>query len=212
MNEDLAAQLNRRVAETVAWCSCQPFVKNVCTPGDLAYICQLETAQLAGPRSAADPPISILRTPALQPPDLLGEATTFTARRVAIEMLAKARAFLLRERSAYPPAGKPQLGRGRFLLYSPDLSSQSGAALVASSGFFSWQDAPPWDTWIILVRQAAATSSSDPTASYLLSWVPPNLVEVADAGIHACSEQGLRWVEEGDPAVIHFLRYAGLMP
>lgn len=209
MSEDMVSLLNRRIAETIAWCAWQPFVKNGCTPGDLAYICQLETDQLAGPRTANDPPVGILRTPDLEPPDLFTEATTFTGRRIAIEMLAKARAQLLRERDLYPPDGRPVLGKGRLLLYNPDACDHRGDALWSSSGYFSWQDAPPWDSWIMIFRQAA--QSADAATFHLLAWVPPNLVEVAAAGIAACSTGCIQWIEEGDAAIIHYLRFAGLL-
>jgi hypothetical protein len=124
-------------------------------------------------------------------------------------MLAKARAQLLRERNAYPVAARPLLGKGRLLLYNPDRAGQDGATLAASSGYFSWEDAPPWDTWIMIFRQVA--QAHDAGSFSLLTWVPPNLVEVATAGIAACASDSIQWADESDAAIIHYLRFAGLL-
>ncbi|HEV7127270.1 MAG TPA: hypothetical protein VGN32_07490 [Ktedonobacterales bacterium] len=211
MRQDALSLLHRRIGETVAWCAWQPFVKNACTLPDLAYIWHLELAQIDAPRIGASPPVSVLRTPELEPPNFFADATTFLGRRIGVEMLAKSRALLLRERDAYPADLPVELGRGRFLLYDPNSTDEGGAALAASAGFFTGADAPPWDTWIMFLQETSQPVPGAAWASYLVSWVPPNLVEVAAAGMAVCPMGCIAWADECDTAITRFLRSANLL-
>ncbi|MGB7283267.1 MAG: hypothetical protein WBE13_13470 [Candidatus Acidiferrum sp.] len=89
----------------------------------------------------------------------------------AIQALAEKRAALLREMNVFPLAASSDLAQGRLLFYEPDYNVQDGASQYTSKGYFDERDAPPWDTWICYFDR------------YLISWVPPALLGLAQAGI-----------------------------
>jgi hypothetical protein len=72
---------------------------------------------------------------------------------------------------------------GRLLRYSPDESQECGGALIYSAGFFTWNNVPPWDTWVALEGVT------------LLSWVPEAYVPVVELGIDANPERCLTWAD-----------------
>jgi hypothetical protein len=72
---------------------------------------------------------------------------------------------------------------------------------VASRGFFDEDNTAPWDTWISYVVEAApgrdrAAPSSDYWRTYLISWVPPQLIELVDRGLDANPERCIIWADE----------------
>jgi len=84
----------------------------------------------------------------------------------------------------YPLTLTQNLHRGRLLLYLPDENLSDGAAQYASKGFFDVQNVPPWDTWVCLIER------------YLVSWVPPLLMDLASQGIDVNPEQCILWAPE----------------
>jgi hypothetical protein len=78
------------------------------------------------------------------------------------------------------------LGGGLLLVYHPTPPHSRGAARQASEGYFDEQDAPPWDTWVAYVEEAAR--------SYLVAWVPPFALGPVAAGM-AAAPHTLCWLE-----------------
>ncbi|MGE0871284.1 MAG: hypothetical protein AB7P03_22175 [Kofleriaceae bacterium] len=106
-----------------------------------------------------------------------------------------------------PPAELSQPDVGRLLVYFPDVNLCCGAAEHESHGFFDVENTPPWDTWIALGVDHNVTKTS-PYRVYLVSWVPTELVELADAGIQANPEGCIRWLEDVDVGARHELDLA----
>jgi hypothetical protein len=90
-----------------------------------------------------------------------------------------------------------ELDHGKLLVYFPDANLCCGAAQDESRGFFDIENVPPWDTWIALGvdRKVGKTS---PHRTYLVSWVPPAMIQFAEAGIEANPEHCLRWLADVD--------------
>ncbi|HEY7832463.1 MAG TPA: hypothetical protein VIG30_02755 [Ktedonobacterales bacterium] len=219
MARDLPTQFKSRISETIAWCAAQPFVANNCTEDDLRYVWQCELAQAQESDPEAQVPVSIFRTPDLQPPGFSDSATGYAERRLAIATLGELRSRLLRDHAIAVPSPAPGmapgigLGKGRLLLYDPDGTDECGAAMVASAGYFDETDAPPWDTWIAYVREQPLEESRPAHGwdSYLVCWVPPALVSVVNQGIVACSGECLAWAVDRDCAFTRLLREAGVL-
>lgn len=76
----------------------------------------------------------------------------------------------------------PDAGGGRLLIYIPEENLADGAAKYASHGFFDVDNVPPWDLWIAF------------SGGTLLSWVPPQLVELAQKGIEVNPESCIAWL------------------
>lgn len=101
-----------------------------------------------------------------------------------VETVVSKRAAQLRKNCHYPSTIDIGLEGGKLLLYAPDENLFDGAAEYSSRGFFDVDNIPPWDTWICLFEE------------YVLSWVPPQLLDLANAGIEVNPEQCILWAPE----------------
>jgi hypothetical protein len=121
-----------------------------------------------------------LRTSAIHPHASLAEARMEHEREQIVQSVIVRRSDLVgapQERSTN--TGSDQ---GRLLLYTPEENLADGAAQYASKGFFDVDNVPPWDTWVAFSH------------GILLSWVPLQLVGLAEAGIDANPEGCIRWM------------------
>lgn len=111
-------------------------------------------------------------------------------------LVAQARAYKLQERSGGGPFRESApFGDGRLLVHYPGLNLTDGAAELASEGFFDIWNLPPWDTWIAFgTRPTTQRELSE--ASFLISWVPSQLLEHADAGVGVNPEQCIAWLDD----------------
>jgi hypothetical protein len=124
-----------------------------------------------------------LRSSCLQPARF--ESGQSSAERAQIvETLSDKRAEQLRLGHFYPSPPLEGLAGGRLLLYSPDENLFDGAAQVSSKGFFDVDNIPPWDTWVCFFQR------------HLVSWVPPQLLELAGQGIDVNPEQCILWASD----------------
>jgi hypothetical protein len=122
-----------------------------------------------------------LRTPELRPEPFVSSQTN---RPVIVEALCAKRAELLRQCDAYPKFISSELAEGKLLIYGPDDNVDDGASQQQSRGYFDGKDAPPWDTWVCYFDR------------HLISWVPPSLLELVQAGIATNPVDCIRLVEE----------------
>jgi hypothetical protein len=83
---------------------------------------------------------------------------------------------------------------GRLLGYGPDETVNDGASEAVTSGFFNWEDEPPWDLWLGYIVEASGSS-------YLVSWIPPVLVQTAQDGIDVNPVACLFWLEDLEQAL-----------
>ena len=58
---------------------------------------------------------------------------------------------------------------------------------------------PAWDTWILF------------TESFLLSWIPPELVSDVQSAIDCNAEESILWAADVQHLFIHELRTYGLL-
>lgn len=207
-----------RLAETIAWCA---------------------------PRASATDPIYSLRTPALRPAafdavdvtleELPGGriAETVVQIQPIVELLAQERARWLQRDGYYPSTWAQDLAGGRLLLYDPTENLADGAATEVSSGFFSYNNIPAWDTWVCFVhdRTADAQRSArvyDARTDHqgesaigplhhesfrvcLISWIPAQFVPLVTAGINVNPELCIAWAEDLDLPLTRQLQMEGLL-
>jgi hypothetical protein len=115
-----------------------------------------------------------------------------------VERITTERARLLREHRVYPAAAAVDLAGGRLAVYFPADSLSEGHSKRVSAGFYDVDDAPPWDTWLWLVPDVRY-----PLWHYLVSWVPPELMELAGQGMASNSSDCIRWAPSEDiPAAL----------
>jgi len=115
-----------------------------------------------------------------------------------------------------PPAVTDLCG-GRLVAYFPSFNLADGAAAAESKGFFDVDNIPPYDTWVWMVQcvsrvEYADRTTSEMEASYLVAWVPPDFIALADAGIRANPESCIRWLEELDDDFVRSLRSMNFLP
>lgn len=132
-------------------------------------------------RADIERPATSLRTPKLRPGTLEANRS-FAVNRVVDN----------RERYGGPEIREAEipdgLGGGRLLIYFPEVNLCCGAAEQETSGFFDVDNVPPWDTWV--------TYFHDQQDEYLIAWIPPAFVRLADQGIKCNPEECIQWLSD----------------
>jgi len=95
----------------------------------------------------------------------------------------------------YSLKAKPDLTRGRLLVYYPDAELSDGAAEVESNGFFDVFNCPPWDTWIAFVSDSEMPESYQ---AQLISRVPDAFIPHVQRGIDVNPEECIVWLDESN--------------
>ncbi len=93
---------------------------------------------------------------------------------------------------------------GRFLVYYPELNLADGAANVATNGFFTNHNLPPWDCWVDYFEEQILEDASvwnKSMRNYLLSWIPNELVRHVDKGVKVNPEKCIQWLSESDTMI-----------
>lgn len=124
-----------------------------------------------------------LRSASLKPAASLWEVETEEERASVVFSVVKKRTQLLRAEEGYRIVSLPGAAGGRLLSYCPTESVSDGASQHTTRGFFDVDDVPPWDTWVAF------------SGSTLLSWVPPQLVDLVEKGINANPVQCIQWLD-----------------
>lgn len=99
------------------------------------------------------------------------------------------------------------LGGGRLLAYFPDANLCCGAAEDETNGFFDIDNIPAWDTWVAYF----ASGNRHSYTSYLISWIPPQFLELVSRGIYSNPEECIVWLPDADAGFAQKLRLQGLL-
>lgn len=100
---------------------------------------------------------------------------------------------------------------GRLLAYFPDDNLFCGTAEAESQGFFDVDNIPPYDTWVWMVRNVRTFAYADGArgemdANYLVAWVPPDFIQLANAGVAVNPEKCILWLDTLDDEFVRSLR------
>jgi hypothetical protein len=106
---------------------------------------------------------------------------------------------------------------GRLVAYFPSNNMACGASETESKGFFDVNNIPPYDTWVWIVRsvrhwEQAGRTTGEREANYLVAWVPPDFIALADAGIGVNPEGCIVWLDEYDDDFVRSLRSMNFLP
>jgi hypothetical protein len=104
-----------------------------------------------------------------------------------VKQVTDARSKVLRNSCGYIESQSLDSRGGRLLLYAPENNLACGAAEYSSLGFFDIDNVPPWDTWMVMFGK------------YLVSWVPPQLIQLVQRGLDVNPEQCIMWAD--DPSI-----------
>jgi hypothetical protein len=113
-----------------------------------------------------------------------------------------------------PPVS--DLAGGRLLAYFPDDNLFDGTAEAESHGFFDVNNIPPYDTWVCMVRNVRAFAFADGAKgememNYLVAWVPPDFIQLANGGIEVDPEKCILWLDTLDDEFTRSLRRLGFL-
>jgi hypothetical protein len=105
---------------------------------------------------------------------------------------------------------------GRLLAYFPDDTLSDGVAADESNGFFDDVNIPPYDTWVWMVQDVRTVALEDGAkrempANFLVAWVPPAFIELANKGILVNPEECIAWLDELDNSFTQTLRRLNLI-
>jgi hypothetical protein len=99
-----------------------------------------------------------------------------------------------------------KLARGRLLICYPEESVWDGAAEAASRELFDVGDNPPWDTWC----HYGIDDRLEPGV-FIVSWVPPNFIQLAQRGIDVNPVESIQWASRFDNGFTRALKNEGLL-
>jgi hypothetical protein len=153
-----------------------------------------ETIAWCQPRVRREDIRNSLRSSELQP-ELLNANRSYT-----VQQIVRHRGVL---RPLPTVTTQSQLAVGKLLVYFPDEQVCDGASEAATKGFFDVYDAPPWDTWIGLFNDTRGT--------HLVSWVPPELIDLVEDGIYVNPVACIDWLSNVDLNLSRKLRDRGLI-
>lgn len=111
--------------------------------------------------------------------------------------VAEARKQSLVDREA--DLSRAAVARGALICFEPALSMYDGAAMMGSGGFFDVENFPPADTWIAYISKRYSHKAD---SGFLLSWVPEELVDLADEGVRVEPSGSLQWADEESDAFV----------
>ena len=198
--------LERRIAETAAWCR---------------------------PRASLADPMKSLRSEQLAPPaDIWDDGPshpleTFNARFLAqavarhgrVEDICKKRSEMLQEPRLAPNSPSPK--DGQIFIVDVSQSMNDGLAEWHTDGFFDVFNVPPWDTWLAYIVE---TKPNPPPVGgghldfmeFLLFWAPAKFVPLAEAGRGCNAEACILRANDnafdyGKSFAIRQLRAAGIL-
>ena len=106
---------------------------------------------------------------------------------------------------------------GRLVACFPSDTLSDGLTETESKGFFDVKDIPPYDTWVWIVRnvrrwESAGHTTSEREANYLVAWVPPDFIALADTGITVNPGNCIMWLDELDDDFVRSLRSMNFLP
>jgi len=194
MSDPDVRTVHHRLRQTIRWCAHQGP-----PAGALRVLTDWHAHWMQTPEEHSHvvtvQPAAIFRTPTFLPTSLI-QALGYEERQAIVDEVAEKRALLLGQmelRHAFTSIPMD----GRLLVYEPDLTDESGGPTVYSDGYFDWDDAPPWETWLTYIHEGATWDARGREwQAYLVSWVPSWLVDVVSAGIDAAPMGCLKWASD----------------
>jgi hypothetical protein len=162
-----------------------------------------QTIFWCAPRADKLNPATSLRTAALRP-RMLEENRSSTVNTVACARELYGGVDI--RRATIPR----DLGGGRLLIYFPNNDLACGAAEHETAGFFDINNVPPWDTWVAYFQDQEHNIDSFDT-EYLIAWIPPEFMDLANDGINVNPEQCIMWLSDTSVELAKVLRAQRLL-
>jgi hypothetical protein len=117
------------------------------------------------------------------------------SRKSVVQSVIAKRSQRLRSKHEVIKSGKWSQA-GRLIACRPDLNLSEGAMLVATAGYFDYEELPPYDTWVGFVFEPNFMS-------FLISWVPDAYIHVVAEGLAVSSTECAIWLDDLKPISQH---------
>jgi hypothetical protein len=89
------------------------------------------------------------------------------------------------------------LSVGRLLIFYPDFSPSDGIVSAVSKGYIDSEYFPARDSWVYYDYEHVLLPNKAPaTINYLISWVPPQIIDLVDEAIEDDPTQSLQWLSD----------------
>ena len=146
-----------------------------------------------------------LRSEELRPPFVADkdcdDGISLWADRKMVEHVIAERRRRVTHESALPFDNCLHLDGGRLLAYFLDCSNFNGLAAYSTAYFLDFNDTPPWDAWVDVIRTPPIESESQ-FDELLVAWIPREFIEIADEGPQIECNSILMWVDEPISGVV----------
>ena len=210
----------RQLASAVEWCTRK---KSGVLESDRFWTSDFRPPQLAERPSRRDIEVALLRPVGSRGPYLEPHATfasyTHSVRREMVRQVVAGRERALGWNSSRVAHYPLDLVGGRLLAFDPDNSLADGAAEDCTDRFFDWFNLPTWDTWVWYAVDETRRDKAKPAGEHvdhnfvgcLVSWIPPQFLNLVNSGIDANLEGCLRWVDTLDIGFSQAMSRLGLV-
>jgi hypothetical protein len=158
--------INQRLAETIAWCESRVDITK---------------------------PESCFRSKELQPSINFDWHLDQIQRNSIIQEVSNLRQKMLQRDTQIQVTKTPNLALGKILVFEIDGTLSDSAAQVATNGFFTYENTPPWDTWF---AHMSADFLSENRFDILLSWIPREFFSLVEEGIYVNPEYCIFWLDD----------------
>lgn len=156
------------------------------------------------PRVDADSPATCLRSAELLAALPESEATSGYWQSVTVINQ------LVTLRSSFVASEEGRHGQhGRLVCCHVAASEASEASCGESEGYFDEFDVPPWDSWVAWFPHGNSDQSND---GYLIAWVPPALVDLAQRGIDVNPVECIFWADDPAESAWSFRKFCESAP
>jgi len=147
--------------------------------------------------AGGDDPVYALRSEAMKPysADTLSLSDLDTENQVAaINLLLNKRSQLIELEQLTIMMPTRKLSGGQLVLYLPESTEN----IDPVDGLFSVDGTPPWGTWVFGgLAKIVTPSETLPAQVYLIAWIPPVFLDLAEEGVETHS--ALHWIERFEP-------------
>jgi hypothetical protein len=152
-----------------------------------------ETIAWCKPRVDVTNPVNSLRSPELYPDGWPADDYSMSPEE-ARPAIDKRHALINLDAGQIHPM--TDLEGGRLLVFFPGNCLYEGAVALATWGFIGDYEEPPWDTWVYYGIDASPKNLGE----YLISWIPPQFVEIVNDSFNVMTIEWLWWIDEVDLA------------
>lgn len=87
---------------------------------------------------------------------------------------------------------RPIIEQGQLLILYSGTATSDGVAQIETSGYFDFDNYPPWDTWVYYQTE----NKQRDQVGYLIAWVAPEFIDGVHGAIESCADESILWLTD----------------